>query len=43
MRTRDVDPTGRRIMMDNIASTAAFLESHGIDQQVVDLTISAAG
>lgn len=43
MRTRDVDPDGRRIMMDNIASTAAFLESHGIDQQVVDLTISAAG
>ncbi|MEE2906548.1 MAG: 4-hydroxy-3-methylbut-2-enyl diphosphate reductase [Planctomycetota bacterium] len=43
MRSRDVDPTGRRIMMDNIASTAAFLESHGIDQEVVDLTVSAAG
>ncbi|MDG2094884.1 MAG: 4-hydroxy-3-methylbut-2-enyl diphosphate reductase [Phycisphaerales bacterium] len=42
MRSRDVNPDGRRIMMDNIASTAAFLESHGIDQQVVDLTISAA-
>ena len=43
MRSRNVDPEGRRIMMDNIAATAAFLESHGIDQQVVDLTISAAG
>lgn len=42
MRSRDVDPAGRRIMMDNIASTAAFLESHGVDQQVVDLTVSAA-
>lgn len=41
MRSRDVDPTGRRIMMDNIASTAAFLQTHGIDQQVVDLTVSA--
>ncbi|MCH2134424.1 MAG: 4-hydroxy-3-methylbut-2-enyl diphosphate reductase [Phycisphaerales bacterium] len=42
MRSRDVDPSGRRIMMDNIASTAAFLETHDIEQRIVDLTISAS-
>ena len=40
MRSRGVDPSGRRILMDNIASTANFIESHGIDQQIVDLTVS---
>lgn len=42
MRARGVDPTGRRIAMDNIADTEAFLSSHGIAQRVVDLTVNAS-
>ena len=39
MRSKGVDPTGRRIKMDNIASTNAFLDSHGIAHRIVDLTV----
>ncbi|MCH2140902.1 MAG: hypothetical protein MK100_07695, partial [Phycisphaerales bacterium] len=41
MRSRDIDPEGRRITMDNIASTGRFLTAHNIPHQVVDLTVSA--
>ena len=41
MRSRDVDPAGRRITMDNIASTAAFLQSRGIAHRTVDLTVGS--
>ena len=41
MRSRGVDPTGRRISMDNIAATNTFLQHHDIAHPVVDLTISA--
>lgn len=43
MRTRDIDPEGRRITMDDMASTNRFLDDHGIPYSVVDLTVSAAG
>jgi 4-hydroxy-3-methylbut-2-enyl diphosphate reductase len=39
MRSRGVDPTGRRIKMDNIAATDAFLKSHDIEHRIVDLTV----
>ena len=42
MRSRGVDPTGRRISMDNIAGTNAFLSLHGIAQRVVDLTVNTS-
>ncbi|MCH2137496.1 MAG: 4-hydroxy-3-methylbut-2-enyl diphosphate reductase [Phycisphaerales bacterium] len=41
MRSRGVDPAGRRITMDDIAATNTFLSDHGIRHSVVDLTISA--
>jgi len=41
MRSRDIDPEGRRITMDNIASTGRFLAVHGINHRVVDLTVGA--
>jgi len=41
MRSRNVNPTGRRISMDNIASTNAFLQHHGIPHPVIDMTVSA--
>ena len=41
MRTRDIDPEGRRITMDDLASTNRFLEGHGIPYEVHDLTIGA--
>ncbi len=42
MRSRDIDPEGRRITMDDMASTNRFLDEHGIPYNVVDLTVSAA-
>ncbi|MDP7029723.1 MAG: 4-hydroxy-3-methylbut-2-enyl diphosphate reductase [Phycisphaerales bacterium] len=42
MRSRGVDPTGRRIAMDNIASTRLFLTENDIEHRVVDLTVSAS-
>ncbi len=40
MRSRGIDPEGRRITMDNIASTSRFLQKHLIPNRVVDLTVS---
>jgi 4-hydroxy-3-methylbut-2-enyl diphosphate reductase len=40
MRSRGVDPTGRRISMDTISDTTAFLDAHGIAQRVVNLTVN---
>lgn len=42
MRTRDIDPEGRRIAMDDLAATNRFLDGHGIPYSVVDLTVSAS-
>ena len=41
MRSRDVDPEGRRITMDDLASTNRFLDGHGIPYEVHDLTVGA--
>ncbi len=42
MRSRGVDPAGRRITMDNIAATERFLEAHDVSHSVVDLTIGSS-
>ena len=42
MRSRGVDPEGRRITMDNISATEKFLAENNIDHQVIDLTIGAS-
>ena len=42
MRSRDVDPEGRRITMDDLASTNRFLDRHGIPYEVHDLTVGAS-
>ena len=42
MRSRDVNPDGRRITMDNIAATEKFLAENGVDHQVIDLTVGAS-
>jgi hypothetical protein len=41
MRDRGIDPTGRRILMDNVATIDAWLADHRIPHRTVDLTISA--
>ena len=43
MRDQGVDPEGRRITMDDLASTNHFLEQHDISYTVVDLTIDSSG
>jgi len=42
MRERGIDPSGRRITMNNGASIEAWLSEHRIPHRTVDLTISAA-
>ncbi|MCP4759096.1 MAG: 4-hydroxy-3-methylbut-2-enyl diphosphate reductase [Planctomycetes bacterium] len=42
MRSRSIDPDGRRITMDNIASTNEFLARHSVPHQVISLTIGAS-
>jgi len=42
MRNRSIDPSGRRITMDNIAATAKFLTSQNISHRVVDLTVGTS-
>ncbi|MBT5658288.1 MAG: 4-hydroxy-3-methylbut-2-enyl diphosphate reductase [Phycisphaerae bacterium] len=42
MRSRGVDPDGRRIAMDNISSTARFLTEQEVRHSVVDVTIGAS-
>lgn len=41
MRSQGVDPTGRRITMDNAAEIDAWLVEQGIRHRTVDLTVSA--
>ena len=43
MRSRGIDPSGRRIQMDKTASIDSFLDGHGIAHRRVDLTVSANG
>jgi 4-hydroxy-3-methylbut-2-en-1-yl diphosphate reductase len=42
MRANGIDPTGRRITMDNAAEIDAWLTEQRIRHQTVDLTVSAA-
>ncbi len=39
MRTRSIDPRGRRITMDNSAAIEDWLSRHGIAHRTVDLTV----
>lgn len=41
MRSRGIDPTGRRISMDIGAKTTEWLEERGIAHRTVDLTVGA--
>ena len=41
MRSRGIDPSGRRIVMDNAASSDIWLAEHGIPHRTIDLTINA--
>lgn len=41
MRKRGIDPTGRRITMDNAVAIKAWLDDHDIPCRTVDLTIGA--
>jgi len=41
MRQRDIDPTGRRISMDNAAAIKQWLREHDIPLTTVDLTVGA--
>jgi 4-hydroxy-3-methylbut-2-enyl diphosphate reductase len=41
MRDRGIDPSGRRITMDNAASIARWLSEHEIPFRTVDLTVGA--
>jgi len=41
MRSRGIDPTGRRIQMDLSAKTTEWLEEHDIPHTTVDLTVRA--
>jgi 4-hydroxy-3-methylbut-2-en-1-yl diphosphate reductase len=41
MRSQGIDPTGRRIVMDNAASIEAWLNDHNIAVRTVDLTVGA--
>jgi 4-hydroxy-3-methylbut-2-enyl diphosphate reductase len=43
MRSRDVDPTGRRITMDNAAEIDAWLSEQNIRHRTVDLTVGVTG
>ena len=43
MRDKGVDPEGRRIKMDDIASTNHFLEQNDISYTIVDLTVDTSG
>ena len=43
MRSQGIDPTGRRIKMDNAAAIDQWLSEQNIPHQTVVLTVSAAG
>jgi 4-hydroxy-3-methylbut-2-enyl diphosphate reductase len=42
MRSRGINPDGRRIAMDNISATTRFLTKQNIHHSVVDVTIGAS-
>jgi len=42
MRERGIDPSGRRITMDNAREIEAWLSERNIPNRIVDLTVSAA-
>jgi 4-hydroxy-3-methylbut-2-enyl diphosphate reductase len=42
MRSRDIDPSGRRITMDDAAAIEAWLDARDIPHRTVDLTIGAS-
>ncbi|HWB20898.1 MAG TPA: 4-hydroxy-3-methylbut-2-enyl diphosphate reductase [Phycisphaerales bacterium] len=42
MRSNGVDPTGRRIVMDNAASIQAWLQQKNVPCKTVDLTVGAS-
>lgn len=41
MRSQGIDPTGRRIKMDNVAAIETWLSEHNIPHHTVDLTVGA--
>jgi 4-hydroxy-3-methylbut-2-enyl diphosphate reductase len=41
MRSQGIDPTGRRIKMDNAAAIDSWLSEQNIKHRTVDLTVSA--
>jgi 4-hydroxy-3-methylbut-2-en-1-yl diphosphate reductase len=43
MRSQGIDPTGRRITMDNVAAIETWLSEHDIPHHTVDLTVGATG
>lgn len=43
MRSQGVDPTGRRITMDNAAEIDQWLSQQGIPHRTIDLTVGASG
>jgi 4-hydroxy-3-methylbut-2-enyl diphosphate reductase len=43
MRASGVDPTGRRIVMDNARDIQEWLNERSVPNRVVDLTVSASG
>lgn len=43
MRSQGIDPTGKRITMDNSATIESWLSAHEIPHRTVDLTVGASG
>lgn len=43
MRSQGIDPTGRRITMDNSATIDSWLTAHEIPHRTIDLTVGATG
>jgi hypothetical protein len=41
MRENGIDPTGRRITMDNAAAIESWLSEHNIPHRTVNLTVGA--
>ena len=41
MRGRDIDPSGRRITMDNAKAIDEWLTANGITHRTIDLTVGA--
>jgi hypothetical protein len=43
MKARGIDPSGRRIVMDNARQIEEWLNARDIPNSVVDLTVNASG